>query len=150
MKFKLFLLVSCLCVHFTTSADEPTADVEKSESQNLIKLMNDAAETGQHKKANEEFREKYGQHQIELTDIWKKEELLLISNEIISVDFDSASKFLKAFAESIKTLTVNYRSLPVERQTLMGHLINTRCADTLEDLRMQMGSAAGGNFDGTI
>lgn len=150
MKLKLFFIVICVCVHFSTSFEEPVADADRSESKNLLKLMHDALsnKTGQHQTANEEFRQKYGHYQIEFTFVSKADGLLLVSNGKISVDFDLDSNFLNAFGNSIKKLSLVYSKISIRSHGEFGKLVNDHCHETLEEFKLRTASV--GNRDNML
>jgi len=146
MKFKIVFILSCVCVHFSTSS-EVVEDVDKIESKRLLELMYGALtpETKNHQNMIEVFREKYSQSQIELSYVPKENGNFLISNKKLSVDFGLAEQFLKAFSESIKKLSIAYHLLPDDSHKQIGRLVNVHCSETLEEFHAK--NCKNGAFD---
>lgn len=134
--FKIFFILSCFCVVFSTSEEVGFSNGDKSESEYLLKLMHSAQipRSGLYQRANEKFRQKYGQSQIKISYVPKDNGQIIVSNETIFIDHELTPKFLRAFSESIKKLSITCNLPDVSRKET-ARLVNEHCTDTLEEFQ---------------
>lgn len=145
MKFTIIFILSCFCVNFSTSSVEVVADVDKNENTQLLKLMYETQTPQHQQRAGEEFRQKYGEHSIEISYVSKDDANILISNGKIFVHFELVSQFLKSFSGFMKKLSIAYHLLPSGSHKEIGRLVNVHCSDTLKEFQAK--NCENGAFD---
>lgn len=137
----IFAILYCFCafVYIASVNAVEEDDKSKEDASNLLQLMQTAlADKNDHEKANEEFRELYGESVIEFSYVSKENQQCLVVDSEISINFDIGSDFLKAFGKSIKKISIAYNLAGETTGQEIGKLVNIHCSETLEEFEAKL------------
>lgn len=133
MNCAILLLPFFVAVHVSLALKDDAAavDFEKLHTLHLPELLNVslASDVG-HRYANIIYKWKYGDNRV---DIWNMQDdkRLHHHDNIISIANDMVIKFIEAFGESIKKLTIAYVLFSKDLSQEYGRLVNLHCSKTL-------------------
>lgn len=148
MKAGIFFMLCCFGVHYSISIEQIDSEgevtqkptnveykTEDLEDLDLLQLLNVALtnETAR-KRANLVYYEKNWQKIIEITHVREEQQFSIYKSRIF-IDYGLAENFLKAFSESIDTITIAYTSIPRDKHQEIGGFVNLYCFESLMKFR---------------
>lgn len=137
MRAPAFILFCCSSTVFCFPPTKYSTKLGDLDTRHLldISLQSEA----DYQRANEIFKTNYGHAIIEITSfpnaeiyyVWKP------TLEVLSIHYEAAEYFLKAFASSIQRLSVLFSDIPLVDQNHIAKLVNNYSCDTLTELHLK-------------
>lgn len=142
MKFEIFLISCGFILHIASSlgndSSEDNCQLEFPEELNITELLKlSLSNESCRLQANAQYKSKYGNLTVLVSDGMRENRDIIIDNNRICVGPDILEDFLKAFGPSIESFSIWYFFISGPKHKEIGNWINTYLSETLLELEVK-------------